>query len=123
MAGGFWRGVKRFVLWNYDRATWQYDVMVGLILAFVFLTPREWFHDQPRIPKASQIAMLPGAHGTNVFWIDSELLAGVPDSERDGRATQMLRVQTGTKSLEVTRLEPIRDSEEEIKGFLAFTKP
>lgn len=122
MAGGFWRGVRRFILWDYERATWQYDLMVGLILAFIFLTPREWFRDQPRIPKASQIAMLP-AHGTNVFWLDSELLAGVPDAERDGRATHMLRVQTGTKSLEVIRLEPIRDSEEEIKGFLAFTKP
>jgi hypothetical protein len=123
MAGGFWRSVKRFILWDYERATWQYDVMVGLILAFIFLTPREWFRDQPRIPKASQIAMLPGTHGANVFWIDSELLTGIPDAERDRRAAQMLRVQTGVKSLEVMRLEPIRDSEEEIKGFLAFTRP
>ena len=38
--------LKRFILWDYPRASWQYDVMVGIILAFIFLTPREWFRDQ-----------------------------------------------------------------------------
>jgi hypothetical protein len=31
--------------WTYDRATWQYDVMVIAILAFVLLTPPEWLKD------------------------------------------------------------------------------
>ena len=43
-------GLKRFILWDYPRASWQYDVMVGVILAFIFLTPRSWFRDQPRTP-------------------------------------------------------------------------
>ena len=122
MPGGILRGIKRFVLWEHERATWQYDVMVGLILALIFLTPREWFWDQPRIPKASQIAVLSGGHGATVFWIESELLAGTPDPERNQKVGEVLRVQTGTKR-EVIFLEPIIDSEKEIKGFVAFTKP
>jgi hypothetical protein len=31
--------------WTYERATWQYDVMVIAILAFVWLTPPEWIGD------------------------------------------------------------------------------
>ena len=31
--------------WTFDRATWQYDVMVILILAFVWLTPPDWIGD------------------------------------------------------------------------------
>ena len=31
--------------WTYDRATWQYDVMVIAILAFVWLTPPGWLND------------------------------------------------------------------------------
>jgi hypothetical protein len=31
--------------WTYDRATWQYDVMVIAILAFVWLTPPTWLND------------------------------------------------------------------------------
>ena len=60
MIGRVLTGIKRFILWDYPRASRAYDLMVGIILAFIFLTPREWFRDQPRIPpKASSIAMLP----------------------------------------------------------------
>jgi hypothetical protein len=31
--------------WTYERATWQYDVMVITILAFVWLTPPDWLRD------------------------------------------------------------------------------
>jgi hypothetical protein len=122
MAGRILSAIKRFILWDYPRASWQYDVMVGLILAFVFLTPREWFRDQRRIPRTSQIAMLPAAHGTNVFWIESELLAGVPEPKRSAKAAEILKQLAGEKQT-LVRLEPVHDSEEEIKGYLVFTHP
>jgi hypothetical protein len=31
--------------WTYERATWQYDLMVIAILAFVWLTPPAWLGD------------------------------------------------------------------------------
>jgi hypothetical protein len=31
--------------WTYERATWQYDVMVIAILAFIWLTPPDWLGD------------------------------------------------------------------------------
>jgi len=31
--------------WTFERATWQYDVMVIVILAFVWLTPPDWIKD------------------------------------------------------------------------------
>jgi CDP-diacylglycerol--glycerol-3-phosphate 3-phosphatidyltransferase len=31
--------------WTFERATWQYDVMVIVILAFVWLTPPDWIRD------------------------------------------------------------------------------
>jgi hypothetical protein len=33
------------LFWTYERATWQYDVMVIAILAFVWLTPPGWLGD------------------------------------------------------------------------------
>jgi acyl-coenzyme A synthetase/AMP-(fatty) acid ligase len=120
--GRFFSGVKRFILWDYPRASWQYDVMVGLILAFIFLTPAAWFSDQPRIPRASRIARLQAAHGTDVFWIEAELLDNVPEAQRKTRAADLLRERAGLKSVHV-RLEPIRDSESTVTGYLAFTEP
>jgi hypothetical protein len=43
-----WRLFVRTLFWSYERGTWPYDVIVAVILIFVLLTPRKWFHDQPR---------------------------------------------------------------------------
>jgi hypothetical protein len=123
MAGRFTSGLKRFVLWDYARATWQYDVMVAIILAFIFLTPREWFRDQPRIPRASTIAMLPAENGGDAFWVDPGLLKDIPEEQRLARLGEILKVRTGRKQI-VTRLQPIYDdSENELNGYIAFTNP
>jgi hypothetical protein len=33
------------LFWTYERATWQYDLMVVAILAFIWLTPPGWLND------------------------------------------------------------------------------
>jgi len=115
--------LKRFILWDFPRASWQYDVMVGIILAFIFLTPRDWFRDQPRIPNASSIAMLPSENGSLVFFADRELLDGIPENAQAERVTQVLRARTSNRHLAVTHVEPILNSEEERQGYLAFARP
>jgi beta-lactamase regulating signal transducer with metallopeptidase domain len=35
----------RTFFWTYERATWQYDLWVIVILAFIWLTPPAWLHD------------------------------------------------------------------------------
>jgi hypothetical protein len=115
--------LKRFVLWDYARGSWQYDVIVGVILAFIFLTPRDWFRDQPRIPTASSIAMLPSENGSSVFFVNSELLAGVPENSRVAKLTQLIKVRTSNRNLQVTRVEPVLDSEGELQGYMAFARP
>ncbi|MFB3854188.1 MAG: hypothetical protein ACE148_10245 [Vicinamibacterales bacterium] len=35
----------RSFLWLYERGSWQYDLMVIAILAFVWLTPPAWLGD------------------------------------------------------------------------------
>lgn len=111
--------LKRFVLWDYPRAGWQYDLIVAVILAFIFLTPREWFRDQP---KASSIVMLPAERGTNVYWIEPELLSGIPDADRSNKAAGLLKARD-RKMHNIVRLEPIFDAEKDIKGYMAFTTP
>src|SRR5438876_9762034 len=34
-----WHTIRGYILWTYERGTLQYDVMVTLILIFVFLSP------------------------------------------------------------------------------------
>jgi len=112
--------VKGFLFWEYKRGSWQYDVMVGLILAFIFLTPRAWFRDQP---KARSVVMLPAEQGANVFWIEPEMLDGVPESGRLARADQLIRSHPEGKRHHLVRLDPIFDAEKEVKGYMGFARP
>lgn len=95
--------------------------MCAVILAFIAFAPREWFRDQPRLPHASQITSLP-SHGESVFWIESELVSSVPEAQRLASLSKVLSARTG-KTQVLTRIEPILDSEKEIKGYMAFAKP
>jgi hypothetical protein len=116
-----WNGVKRFILWDYQRGGWQYDVICAVITLFIFAAPRQWFRDQPRIPHASQITSLP-SHGESVFWIESELATSFPESQRIDQLGKVLTARTG-KRQELIRIEPILDSEQEVKGYMAFARP
>jgi len=42
-------GIIRTVFWAFERGTWQYDLMVLAILAFIFLSPRNLFNDRPTL--------------------------------------------------------------------------
>lgn len=35
----------RTFFWTYERATWQYDLWVIVILLFIWLTPPGWLND------------------------------------------------------------------------------
>ncbi len=107
-------GLKRLILWDYERGVWQYDVMCGVILLFLAFAPREWFRDQPRIPHASQIS-------EGVFWMEPDLVDSVPEQQRLDKLGKVLSERTG-KKLTLTRIEPIVDSEKEIKGYMAFSR-
>src|ERR1700731_3439084 len=97
--------------------------MVAIILAFIFLTPREKFGDQPRIPRASNIAMLPAEHGSSMYWIDPELLIGIPENQEMSRLAEILKIRPG-KQESVPRVQPFYDdSQDDFKGYLSFTKP
>ena len=114
--------LKRFVLWDYPRASWQYDVMVGLILGFIFLAPRSWFHDWPRVATASSIALLPTEKGNSVFFVNWELVAGVPGEQRTAKLTQILQARMKNRHLVVLRVEPVLDSEGKLEGYMAFAR-
>jgi hypothetical protein len=109
--------LKRFIFWEYPRGSWQYDVIVGVILAFIFLTPRGWFRDQPRIPRVSVISIAQGE-----FMVDPEYLTGIPQDQWLMKLTPEVRTRAGNSRLTVTNVEPFTDSDGELRFYIAFTR-
>jgi hypothetical protein len=91
----FWRGIVRVLFWSYDRGTWPYDVMVVVIVIFVLLTPRSWFHDQPlaATPAGNTVQMLSADADTqnSVYRLDASAL---PPEKRDPKSTPELERAT-----------------------------
>ena len=58
-----------------------------------------------------------------MYWIDPDMLNGVPESERLSKVSRILKARSrATKP--VLRLQPIYDeSENELKGYVAYTNP
>jgi hypothetical protein len=101
--------LKGFVLWRYERGSWQYDVMVALILIFVLLTPARYFHDQPVYgrPLSGDVVQLDqDADGTR-YRVSAELLASYHDDPRRA-AEEVLAVNLG-HPVRIARIEPYSD--------------
>ena len=114
-------GLKRIILWDYPRAGWQYDIIVGLITAFVFLTPRQWFRDQPRIPQVSQIMAMPD-RGSLAYLVEPELVSPIEESRRAAELGKIISARTGRKQT-VSRIDPIYNSERDIRLYVIYTRP
>ena len=111
--------MRRLIFWEVTRGSWQYDIIVGLILAFIFLTPREFFKDQPRT--LSIVQMAPGS-GVHAFWIEPALLDPVDGPSRVSVASQLLMKRYG-RAMRVIRVEPVFDSSETQQGYMAIVEP
>jgi hypothetical protein len=74
-----WRTIRDYILWSYERGTIQYDVMVTLILLFVFLAPH-WinFKDKPieRNPHPTGVVVIPDAGGGFIYQIEGTAVSG-----------------------------------------------
>ncbi len=112
--------LRRLIFWDFPRASWRYDLVVALILLFIFAIPREWFNDQPH---AASVILMSSAHGANRVFIANELLSGLSEEEQIKRSENLIRERT-RKGWHVLRVEPIRDeADPEVKGFIAYTAP
>ena len=81
------RILKSYFYWTYPRGVFHYDVMVTLILAFIFITPHLWdYGDKPSVldfPTHPISVTSDGGRGMIITIQASDVLAraGEPDSE------------------------------------------
>jgi len=118
-----WRTIRGYILWRHERGTIQYDVMVTLILLFVFLSPI-WinFRDKPveRTPHPSGVVVVPVAGGGFVYQIEgSAVSAGNNTALRD----QLLRViEPISGEVNITKVEPVQDKAGHILSYRVWAQ-
>ena len=111
--------LSKTFFWAYERGTWQYDAAVILILVFVLLTPRSWFHDQPQMglpPNApGQVVLLSSDAQSETYRVDARILAPpvqTPALENElHNALQSSLPSLHNKRFTIANIEPVRDEQ------------
>lgn len=118
-----WQAIRPAVLWSYRRGSWQYDLIVVGILAFIFIGPRFIdFGDQPRPQAVQQIKSLSDDdQGTLLFWVDPSVIDEIPPEQVHAKLGALLQQKTG-KTLQVIDTKPTPD-EGEVRAYLVYARP
>jgi hypothetical protein len=120
---GVWPTIRSYVLWQHERGTLHYDIMVSLILIFVFLSPRVInFNDKPALPNPhlSDVVVTPDAQGGLLYQISAgAITAGDDQSVRD----QLLRViEPISGEVTIVKYEGIPDRKGQVQGYRVWVK-
>ncbi|HWG49965.1 MAG TPA: hypothetical protein VN669_09750 [Candidatus Acidoferrales bacterium] len=118
-----WRTIKGYLFWTYERGSFHYDVMVTVILLFIFLAPRFIdFKDQPaeHVAHQNSIVVTPDGSRGMVYQVD----ASAVDAQDEGMVRQnfarVLRPITGP--VHVERVEPVRDQAGHIVAYRGWVR-
>ena len=105
-----WRTIRGYILWSYERGTIQYDVMVTLILVFVFFSPY-WinFNDKPieRNPHPSGVVIVPDAGGGFIYQIEGSAVSGKDETAIQDQLLHIIEPIAG--EVTIRKWEPVRD--------------
>jgi hypothetical protein len=128
-----WRGFVRTLFWSYERGTWPYDVAVAVIVLFVLLSPRSWFHDRPPVglPPSPAMVQLRGsdpAGGTETYRVDARVLSiHTPESQLEHDLHEAMRKSVenlhDTNSFQIVRIEPVRGDDGTVAYYDVSVKP
>ena len=109
--------IKSYIWWMYPRGSVHYDVMVTLILAFIFLAPL-WinFRDKPveRSPYQTEVVVKPEGNGF-LYKVDAAAIQpGSDDQVRD----ELLRViEPIAGEIRIDRYAAVRDSKHNVIAY------
>lgn len=118
-----WRTIRGYILWSYERGSLHYDVMVTLILLFVFLSPY-WinFKDKPieRVPHQTGVVIQPDGKGGFIYQIEASALMAKNDA--DLREQMLAIIEPITGAAAISKYEPVKDGAGHIQSYRVWVE-
>jgi hypothetical protein len=118
-----WRTIRGFILWSHERGTVQYDVMVTLILLFVFFSPRVInFNDRPveRNPGSTGVVVSPDGNGGLVYQVDAKAVQGGSDSAVRAQLLRVIEPISG--EVTIIRYDPQTDRKGHVLAYKVWAE-
>ncbi len=113
-----WRTIRGYILWQYERGTLHYDIMVTLIIIFILFSPRVInFNDKPiaRNPHPTEVTVTADAEGRLIYQVSATAVSpGGDQSVRD----QLLRIiEPISGAVSIVSYEPVSDGKGKIQSY------
>jgi hypothetical protein len=113
-----WRTIRGYILWQYERGTLHYDIMVTLILIFVLFSPRVInFNDKPiaRNPHPTDVVVTADVEGRLVYQVAASAVSPGDDiSVRD----QLLRIiEPISGAVSIVSYETVSDGKGKVQSY------
>lgn len=118
-----WRTIRGYILWSYDRGTLHYDVMVTLILLFVFVSPHFInFKDKPveHVAHPIGLAIVPDQRGGFFYQIPATAVTTNSESEIPGQLEHIIEPISG--AVTITRYEAVKDPHGRLQSYKVWVE-
>lgn len=116
--------LRRYLFWTYERGSFHYDVMVTLILLFIFVTPHFInYRDRPNYQLPSQIMVENDGSGELVYQVReadvAQSLTHVKGSTGDLRTRRALRrlIEPIAGDVLIERYQPLPAADGTVTGY------
>jgi hypothetical protein len=120
---GALRTIRSYILWQHERGTLHYDIMVTLILIFIFASPI-WinFNDKPAPANLhpSDVAVTTDAQGGLVYEIPASTISAAGDAEMRDQFMRVIQPISG--AVEIVKYEGIPDHAGKIQSYRVWVK-
>ncbi|MFZ0771148.1 MAG: hypothetical protein WCA49_18340 [Candidatus Sulfotelmatobacter sp.] len=120
---GVWPTIRSYIFWQHERGTLHYDIMVTLILAFVFTSPY-WinFNDKP-VPRNLQqtdVVVTADAQGGLVYEISATAISPGDDRSVHDQLLHIIKPISGEVS--IVSYEPVADGKGHVQAYKVLAK-
>jgi hypothetical protein len=118
-----WRTIRGYILWQYERGTLHYDIMVTLILIFIFLSPRVInFNDKPvaRNPHPTEVLVTADAEGHLLYQVTASAVAAGDDASVRDQLLHIIEPISGAVS--IVSYETVSDSKGKVQSYKVLAK-
>ena len=118
-----WRTLRDYVLWSYERGTIQYDVMVTVILIFVFASPLAInFKDKPveHNPHRTGVVVIPDGRGGFIYQIEARAIAA--GDEETIQAEMLSVIEPISGEVSISHYEAVRDGAGSIVAYKVWVQ-
>lgn len=113
-----WQTIKGYLFWTYERGSFHYDVMVTLILLFIFVSPHYIdFRDKPPARIQHLTGVIVNLEGQDGFYVQVDAATLRKTGEADTRDALMKVIEPILGDVRMESYQTIQDDRGKVRAY------